>query len=1026
VIICTACGRENSPDSSFCSGCGASLVVVGAPREQRKTVTVLFCDVTGSTAMGERLDPESLRRVMRRYFDAARRVIEHHGGTVEKFIGDAVMAVFGLPVLHEDDALRAVRAAAELRDALGTLNQELERDYATTVIVRTGVNTGEVVTGTDERLATGDAINVAARLEQAAAPGEIVIGPETRSLLRDAVSVEPFGPLELRGKSTPITAYRLLQVHGEASATTRGADVPLVGRVSQLRMLTDAFQHAVRERSCSLFTVLGSAGVGKSRIAAEFLRHVDATVLRGRCLSYGDGITYWPVVSMLKQLFESDEGSAATELMAHDERVAAAIHALLGDQTLATSPTEIAWAVRKVLESSAQRTPVVVVFEDLHWGETTLFDLIEHMADFSRDAAILILCVGRAELLDRRPGWGGGKFNATTMLLEPLNAEETEALIDELLPADGTIDAQLRTRVRATAAGNPLFVEEMLAMVSAASSAEVAVPPTIQALLAARLDQLRPDERSVLERGSVEGQSFHRGAVQVMSPEDQDVSGRLMTLVRKDLVRPDRPVFTGEDAFKFRHILIRDAAYDSLSKAERAELHERFAGWLLQRATDLVELDEIAGHHLEQAYRYRAELGAVDEEGRRLAADAARHLEAAGSRALSRGDTAAAVNLLERADSLRPVKTPDLALEEGLMGGLAISGRFADAISRAQKVADLCSAAGDEVGAMHARLAENHWRWFAGKGGSLQDLSALVDEARPVIERSGDAAALAYLEHTASLVEFVRQQFGAALAALTRAMGYAKRTGKPWLIDPLRSISAASVRYGPTRIDEALRWFDVAQAESSKYEPMIDTFRADLLACTGHFEEARSILANAFHQLSERGELIMAAATMQAAFYVEMVAGDAVAAERAARRGCEELEKVGERSWLSTQQCQLGEALYALGRYDEAERWALRGVEVGDPDDTATQMLALQVRAKVLARRGEHDAALALAQEADALAGATDAPTFQGDAVLALAEVLLLAGDQVRAEKEVRRAIECYERKGATACVARARMLITS
>src|SRR5205823_2878534 len=348
-----------------------------------------------------------------------------------------------------------------------------------------------------------------------------------------------------------------------------------------------------------LFTILGMAGVGKSRLAAEFVRGIDGRVVTGTCLSYGQGITYWPVVSMVRQLLDPQHGCpGAAGLMAGDAKVAAAVNVLVGEQAAVTSPTEIAWAVRKLVESSAELTPVVVVFDDLHWGEPALFDLIEHIADLSRDAPILILCMARPELLDSRPGWGGGKLNATSLLLEPLQPAETATLIDELVPADSDLDPQLRERVRVTAGGNPLFVEEMLA------------------LLAARLDQLAPAERTVLECGSVEGQSFHQGPVQVMAPEERDVPGRLMALIHKDLVRPDRAVLPGEDAFRFRHLLIRDAAYQALAKTDPAQLHERFALWLEERGVGLVQLDEIASYHLEQAFGYRCELGPADEQAR--------------------------------------------------------------------------------------------------------------------------------------------------------------------------------------------------------------------------------------------------------------------------------------------------------------------------------------------------------------------------------------------------------------------------
>lgn len=452
---CTACGRENPPDAGFCNGCGAALGPAPASRVRRKTVTVLFCDVTGSTALGERLDPESFRQVMRRYFETARQVIEHHGGTVEKFIGDAVMAVFGVPVLHEDDALRAVRAAAEMREELSLLNVGLEADFGTAVSVRIGVNTGQVVVGTEERLATGDAVNLAARLEQAAAPGEIIMGPQSWRLIRDMVTAEPLEPLRLKGKSQPVVAYRLLQARDAAHAGMRRAGAPLVGRRRQLRMLREAFAHAAQERSCRLVTVLGVAGVGKSRLTAEFLRGVGARVLTGGCLSYGQGITYWPVVSMVKQLLDAEHGcGGAAGLMSRDAKVTAAVNVLLGEQVAVTSSSEIAWAVRRLFESSGELSPLVAVFDDLHWGEPTLLDLIEHIADFSLGAPILIVCLARPELLDHRSGWGQGRLNSTTVWLEPLNPAETAALIDELLPAGTEMDARLRERVQAMAAGN--------------------------------------------------------------------------------------------------------------------------------------------------------------------------------------------------------------------------------------------------------------------------------------------------------------------------------------------------------------------------------------------------------------------------------------------------------------------------------------------------------------------------------------------------------------------------------------------
>ncbi|TML74900.1 MAG: hypothetical protein E6G12_10475 [Actinobacteria bacterium] len=405
MAICASCGQESPDGFRFCGACGAPVDAPAPAREQRKTVTVVFCDVTGSTALGESTDPEALRALLARYFERMKGIVEAHGGSVEKFIGDAVMAVFGVPVSHEDDALRACRAALEMRDAFPELG----------IAGRIGVNTGEVVTGTEERLATGDAVNVAARLEQAAQPGEVLIGEATLGLVRTAMEVGDERLLELKGKAEAVPAWPLLAATGDVA---RRFATPMVGRETELRRLHDAFQQAVHDRSCQLFTVLGSAGVGKSRLAAEFLGELEARVVRGRCLSYGDGITYWPVVEILKQFGTLPEGDAERPLSS-----------LLGESEMPAAADEIAWGFRKLLEQEAREQPLVCVLDDLHWGEETLLDLVEHVADLSRDAPILLLIMARPELLERRPAWGGGKWNATTVLLEPLDAAETERLL---------------------------------------------------------------------------------------------------------------------------------------------------------------------------------------------------------------------------------------------------------------------------------------------------------------------------------------------------------------------------------------------------------------------------------------------------------------------------------------------------------------------------------------------------------------------------------------------------------------------
>ncbi|MGH3126827.1 MAG: adenylate/guanylate cyclase domain-containing protein, partial [Gaiellaceae bacterium] len=555
-------------------------------REQRKVVTVLFCDLVGSTALGESTDPEALRARMRRYFDDLRTILERHGGSVEKFVGDAVMAVFGIPVSHEDDALRAVRAAAEMRDVIAAHGLE----------ARIGINTGEVVVGGEgETLVTGDVVNVAARLEQAAASGEILIGARTRALVRDAVRAEELEPLELKGKSRPVEAHRLVEVVDDAAPIARNLTATLVGRDRERRRIWRAFEDAVADRTCQLFTLLGPAGMGKSRLVADFLERVgaEADVLRGRCLSYGEGITYWPLVEMLVPL------------------------AIEPESVVASTPAETRVAFRKLLEARATERPQVAVIDDLQWAEPEFVDLVEHVADLSRDAPIFLLCVARNELLDARPDWSGGKLNATSLLLEPLGAHDCEKLIDNLL-GERDLGSDARERITAASGGNALFVEEMVAMVRESGDGDhLAVPPTISALLQARIDTLESELRVVLERAAIEGEVFHVGAVADLAPDSARAAldEHFAALVRKDLVRPERSLIAGQDAYRFRHLLIREAAYGAMPKELRAQLHERYAAWLERTADESAfELDEIVGYHLEQALVLRQELGTRDEE----------------------------------------------------------------------------------------------------------------------------------------------------------------------------------------------------------------------------------------------------------------------------------------------------------------------------------------------------------------------------------------------------------------------------
>jgi class 3 adenylate cyclase/tetratricopeptide (TPR) repeat protein len=985
VLVCASCGHANSEGAKFCEECGFSFAAVPAgAKEQRKTVTVLFCDLTGSTALGETLDPERLRALLARYFEQMKAIVERHGGSVEKFIGDAVMAVFGVPVLHEDDALRALRAAAEMRDALPELGLQ----------GRIGVMTGEVVSGTEERLATGDAVNVAARLEQAAESGEVLIGAPTLALAGDAAEVEPVEPLVLKGKAEPVPAYRLLNVR---DAPERRHEALFVGRERELALIGQVWGRVQAEQRCELVTVIGDAGVGKSRLAAELLAWVEATVVRGRCLPYGEGITYWPVVEVLKQL----------DLRPSDEAAAVAIRSLLGETEAQTSAEEIAWAFRKTLEQAAAERPLVVVFDDIQWGEQMFLDLIEHVALLSSGASILLFCIARPELTEHRPAW------LVTLRLEPLGEDAVEQLIPE------RIAGELRAKITRAAGGNPLFIGEMLAIAGEAAG-EVVVPPTLRALLAARLDQLKTAERGVLERGSIEGEIFHRGAVQALSPEETQVTPRLAALVRKQLIRPDKPQLVSEDGFRFRHLLIRDAAYDALPKAVRADLHERFATWLEEHGTELVELDEILGYHLEQACRYRSELGRpYDDE---LAAAARRRLTTSGHRAQERTDYGAAVGLLKRAAALVPPAEIDVALELDLVQALFDVGKGGEALRRAGSLAERASAAGDQVGELCGRIREGTLRTSLEPEGASEQLAALIEQALPVFEAAGDDLALYTAYYALGQVANMRGQMDAGLEAHERAFAHAQRAGLPHQLVDWRG---GRRLLGTTPVSELLAWLN-EQEERAALSPRGRGHRARALAMLGRFDEARAIVAEARAELADRGGGIWLAMNMgHDSVDVELLAGDPAVAVVLGEEGCRLFDELGEQSFLSTAAGKLAQALYALERLEEADAWAGRAAELGASDDASTQMLWRQVRAKVLARRGEHAEAERLAREAVAIGEETDLLTGQGDANADLAEVLLLTGKPDEAAAALEQALDRYERKGNRVSAQRAQTRLT-
>ena len=969
---CAVCGYEAVEAFKFCPECGAAAAASGT--EQRKVVTVLFCDVVGSTALGESTDPEALRALLARYFERMKQIADRHGGTVEKFIGDAIMAVFGVPAAHEDDALRACRAAVEMREALPELGVE----------GRIGITTGEVVTGTEERLATGDAVNVAARLQQSAQPGEVLVGGPTLQLVRGAVEVEALEPLDLKGKAQAVDASRLLAVH-EPPERRRGAR--FVGRERELTLIREEWKRVLAEQRCELMTILGEAGVGKSRLIAEALGSVAARAVHGRCRPYGEGITYWPVIEAIKQL----------DGLPSDPTAASAIRSLLGEGSPGASGEEIAWAFRKLLEEQA---PLVCVFDDLQWGEETFLDLVEHLALLSSGSPILLLCMARPDLVERRPAW------PVAFRLEPLLGDEVEELIGERAPRE------LRERITRAAGGNPLFVSEMLAMAGEVDG-EVAVPPTLRALLSARLDQLELAKRRVLECGAVEGEVFHRGAVQALSLDDAHVTPRLAALVRKELIRPTPAQLQREDGFRFRHLLLRDAAYEGLPKSARADFHERFAVWLEERGRDLVELDEIVGYHLEMAARYQDELGHPDPA---LAARAGARLSEAGRQAFARADASATSNLFRRACHLLPRDDPvRLGALRRASTGLWWSGNIDEARQLLVEQITRASELGDAAEEWSGRLDLAAGELVVGRI-DADSLLAIADNAIASFDPSDDARlASAWRRH--AYAQSIRGRYGHAADESERALRHARAGRERFEEGRIIDLLCTSLLYGPARVDEAIARCEAILLDAPDNAVVKANVAASLLglfAMRGSFDAAREGARFAETVYLELGLQLAFAGLTQVTGPMEWLAGDPVAAEQELLRGLEILRPHGS---AGNQEALLAEALYRQGRYADAALHANTAEQDAPPDNVLAQVGWRCVRAKL-------ECSEPLAREAVAISGQTDALNIQGDALYDLAEVLHSAGRVEDALGELEQAIGRYEHKQnlTMASTARARL----
>jgi class 3 adenylate cyclase/tetratricopeptide (TPR) repeat protein len=1023
----------------------------------RKTVSIVFCDLKGSTNLGEALDSESLREVLNVYFNEMKSVLESHGGTVEKYIGDAIMAVFGLPRLHEDDALRAVRAAWEMKQALATVNDKIHAQWGVRLENRTGVNTGEVVAGdvsAGQRLVTGDAVNTAARLEQAAPTAEILIGDPTYRLVKDFVETEPVEPLELKGKADRVPAYQLIDVPGleKGEAIARRLDAPMVGRVEELAVLEGALDRAIERGGGELTTVMGPAGVGKSRLLHEFLTRSNdrARALRGRCLSYGDGITFWPLAEITKAAAgivdddSVDEASAKLDTLLGPDlsNVTERIGAAIGLSDVAFPVEETFWAARRLFETLAAERPLIVFVDDIHWAEQTFLDLIRSVVD-STEAALAFVCSSRRELLEEHPDWAEAHEHARTITLEPLSDKESSLIVEHLL-GSAAVDETARRKIIAAAEGNPLYVEQMLSMLTddgllheedgrwvlQAGVDEISVPPNISALLTARLDRLRPLERAVLERASVVGQVFYPSAIRSLSPDGSPGDDEVFTsLVRKQLITRTESTFVGEAAFRFAHILIRDAAYGTLLKRTRAQLHERFAVWLEEESGIRVgEQEEIVGYHLEQAYVIRIQLGPLDEHATGLGLRGAEYLSSAGHRALARGDVHAAANLLRRAAALFP-PGDGRRLRHLLEAGEAHIelGEFAMAETLLTAAVDGAAEAGDHGIQATGKLILLDIRYATSPEDIEEEIMTQIESSIDELERLDDHEGLARAWRLLTLVHWEACRWGTGEATARRMIDQARAAGNAMLEARVLPALATSALYGPRPVPEAIAVCQELLEQTKndrKGEAVTMRALAHLEAMRGDFDRARELYRRSRASLEELGWKLHAANTSSASGPIELLAGDPVAAERELRKDDEALERMGDRYYRSTLAGLLAEALYEQGRYDEAKELTIQSEEMSAPDDVSSQFLWRTIRAKVLAEEGQLAEAESLAREAVAIIRASEEPEAQGEALLTLAVILGRADRPADAEASGREALDLFVAKGNVVAEARARTFL--
>ncbi|HEY2209632.1 MAG TPA: adenylate/guanylate cyclase domain-containing protein [Gaiellaceae bacterium] len=944
--------------------------------EGRKTVTVLFCDLVAYTELAGRLDPEALRDVMLRFFERAGAVIEAHGGTVEKFVGDEIMAVFGVPVVHEDDVLRAVQAAVAVHECVA----ELDRESAVRLEVRIGINTGEVMTGDPSAghgFVTGDAVAIGKRLEQAAAPGEIVLGELTHRLVDHAVTATQLEPLTLKGKTGEAVAFRLESVDPAATAIPRRHDTPLVGHERELERLLAAYKEAV-SAGARLVTVVGDPGIGKSRLARELAGSLEAeaTVLVARCPPHGEGTTFSPIKEAFREAGRDD-------------------------RALEGSSYEVFAATRRLFEELARERPLVAVFDDVHWAEETLLDLIEHLSVRLGAERVLLLCLARPELAERRPQWLSGA--EATLTLGTLSETDSH----ELLYALGA-PAVVRERIIELAEGNPLFLEQLAAF-AGEEGVDVTLSGSIRGVLHARLDRLGPEERTVLERASVVGREFALEAVlRLIPPPDQErAQTRVFELVRRGLIQPD--VAEPDDGFRFQHALIREAVYEAMPKALRADLHETVGARLDGEGA----APALIGFHLERACLLRQELGRWDET---LQKRAGHLLRLAAEETLSRTDAPATIALLERARALLPTDDRELpALLTALGAARMNGGDVPGAESALVEAVETAEALRLRAAELHARVELQFIRAFAGNA-PVEESVDLALRAIAELEPLGDELALARAWWLRSSGDLAACRWRARGEAIGRALEHARRArAGVEMVGTLAGLLAQALLHGPTPVDEAIAQLDELPEALSLDAPLrsgVHTSLAGLLAMRGDIDDARRLFRDAAATYEEFGLRFRRATQSFVGAQIELLAGDLAGAERELRASSAGLDDFGASSSATTHRALLAEVVARLGRLDEAEELAQQVAAEASDEDLLTSALWRCTLARVRAREGSPREAVELATEARRLIAGAEFPQLAIATLTAAAEAAAAADESAEAERLLGEARRIAEAKG--------------